>query len=66
MLSGSFQGEELPAVDEDSVRDYLSEHDPRKIMGPGGLHMKVLRACQCHSEAIPHPLELLWRAVKVL
>lgn len=48
------------------MRDYLREHDPHKSMGPDGLHMKVLRACHCHSEATLHPFELLWRAGEVL
>lgn len=67
------RGDELPGRNQDRVRDDLRELILHKAMGPGMLHLRVLREMDyvtviCHSEGngggVESPLDN-WRKVNV-
>jgi len=58
--------EDLPLVEEDQVRNHLSQLDTHKSMGPDGKHPQVLREL---ADAIAEPLSIIfersWRRGEV-
>jgi len=53
----SWSEEEVPSLEEDHVREYLSNLDIQKSMGPYGMHPQVLREL---ADVIVRTLNNLW------
>jgi len=61
-----WQKDGLPLVEEDCVRDHLSNLDAHKSMGPNGMHPQVLREL---ADVVADPLFIIfessWRTGEV-
>jgi len=61
-----YRKEDLPSVEQNCVRDYLSNLDAHKSMGPNGMHPRVLRKL---VDVIAEPLSIIfersWRKGEV-
>jgi len=62
----AYREDDFPLIEEDCVRDHLSDLDAHKFMGPAGMHPRVLRQL---ADVIAEPLYMIfersWRTGEV-